>query len=47
MKITNLEDRLKSEMTGAGAALPGDMNTTAEALRLAAEPAHAQPRERR
>ena len=35
MKITNLEDRLKSEMTGAGAALPGDMNTTAEALRLA------------
>ena len=35
MKITNLEDRLKSEMTGAGAALPGDMNNTAEALRLA------------
>ena len=35
MKITNLEDRLKSEMAGAGAGLPGDMNTTAEALRLA------------
>ena len=31
LKITNLEDRLKSEM-GAGA---GDMNNTAEALRLA------------
>lgn len=35
MKITNLEDRLKSEMAVAGAGIPGDMNTTAEALRLA------------
>lgn len=34
MKITNLEDRLKSEMAVAGG-MPGDMNTTAEALRLA------------
>merc|ERR1719189_119114 len=33
LKITNLEDRLKSE-TG-GSVMPGDINATAEALRLA------------
>ena len=32
LKITNLEDRLKSEMTGS---VLGDINTTTEALRLA------------
>jgi len=33
LKITNLEDRLKSEM--GGSVMPGDINATAEALRLA------------
>ena len=33
LKITNLEDRLKTEMTGG--VMPGDINTTTEALRLA------------
>ena len=32
LKITNLEDRLKTEMTGG---VMGDINTTTEALRLA------------
>ena len=38
LKITNLEDRLKTEMSGAGGSMmsgAGDINMTAEALRLA------------
>ena len=33
LKITNLEDRLKTEM--GGGVMPGDINATADALRMA------------